>query len=1200
MTRKMRLHKLILSFALVIGMVLPGPVSHAAETTAGSAVWSADIPALLQAGDYVEGQVVVGIDCSISETAGSALAAVEDDAGTAEELTAASGISIEIIEDPTKTTEELLYLLAEDPRVVFAEPNYTVNRAGEEGQPVEDPEADESAGDPIQFVPGDEQDPQVYERIADLTDLQWSSASSDQLGDDRPDASAHVPDFGGTGSNMEGEPVIVAVIDQPVDYTNPDLAPVMYRFSEAQQQTLGCGEYGYNATWQSKGDELVFFPGGDHGTHCAGIIGAAWDGHGISGAASNVRIISIQNCIADGNTSLINNLRAFAFVKKTIEAGIDIRITSNSYGLLQYSRALDVVVRDLGERYGVVSCFAAGNDTMDIGVLMNMCVGFQDDPYVVIVGATKKGDAIADYSNFSKEFVDIAAPGTNILSTVLSDHGTYIPGAVPEDDLAYYGFEDGDPLEMQIAAADGPEGEEVTFKDEMIEKTAEGSPHFTGQYAGIVPGKPEDPAIRTLEVSLGDQREAADGPLYFGASVYTPGVDSTVRFWVKNKDTGDFETVNGSYAGYGDGYDWFTCSGKLDSNVVDLSDLKIYVEVYAFGDPAEVYIDSVGLGRSTVPYGYMSGTSMATPLVSGIAAVLSAGHGGIRGEELASLVKASVRIAPALSTLTRSSGVIDLAPDVELAPVVTSAVYQEGTLTLKGRYFGDSIGNLKLCQQTAGAEDQLLYDSAGDSGLTPDWSDREITLRIPELSGTLLATVTNSTGKSWRKPFYADQARSLYETELELDRSLKYPETLETLGDHDSSGVLTGLDGKLYHIPYSTPVERQPAAKKMWAYDTENGSWEERAALPEPLYDLSAALYRGQLVVMGMAAKESLDGVFEHPENAEPRVYRYDPSRDEWSSCSSTNVSKGQYLVNPDGKLYLVNTEGCVEYTPEGGAKAALPESNAHLSIAAGRSGEIYIYNYAEMTFGVMKKEGYTDLSDALPRFMVYEGDRLEDEYTRRGIIVPVSEGILLIGPPNDTEVNGTGSDTFLLKWGSKEFIPYEKRVSVNRLFNVSAASYRGAVYVIASSHMEPVDPFFRATAMAVNEYPGDVTQYQWMHNKKGWWIQDGSGWYPKNQWLLVNGYWYYFDEQGYMAHEEWRKGWWLGRNGAWTYEAKGSWHRNSRGWWYQDTAGWYAKNQWQKIDGKWYHFDEKGYMQTGRQWIGGRWYIFSESGALK
>ena len=261
MTRKMRLHKLILSFALVIGMVLPGPVSHAAETTAGSAVWSADIPALLQAGDYVEGQVVVGIDCSISETAGSALAAVEDDAGTAEELTEASGISIEIIEDPTKTTEELLYLLAEDRRVVFAEPNYVADSTGNEDR----------------NLPGGMPDPQVYERIADLTDLQWSSIATTQMGPDWPDSSARVPDFGGTGSNMEGEPVIVAVIDQPVDYTNPDLAPVMYRFSEAQQQTLGCGEYGYNATWQSREDELVFFPGGDHGTHCAGIIGAAWD-----------------------------------------------------------------------------------------------------------------------------------------------------------------------------------------------------------------------------------------------------------------------------------------------------------------------------------------------------------------------------------------------------------------------------------------------------------------------------------------------------------------------------------------------------------------------------------------------------------------------------------------------------------------------------------------------------------------------------------------------------------------------------------------------------------------------------------------------------------------------------------------------------------------------------------------------------------
>ena len=56
-----------------------------------------------------------------------------------------------------------------------------------------------------------------------------------------------------------------------------------------EQQLLGCDVIGYNARWDFEDGKLVYEDGADHGTHCAGIIGASWDGHGISGVASNVK-----------------------------------------------------------------------------------------------------------------------------------------------------------------------------------------------------------------------------------------------------------------------------------------------------------------------------------------------------------------------------------------------------------------------------------------------------------------------------------------------------------------------------------------------------------------------------------------------------------------------------------------------------------------------------------------------------------------------------------------------------------------------------------------------------------------------------------------------------------------------------------------------------------------------------------------------
>ena len=115
----------------------------------------------------------------------------------------------------------------------------------------------------------------------------------------------------------------------------------------------------------------------------------------------------------------------------------------------------------------------------------------------------------------------------------------------------------------------------------------------------------------------------------------------------------------------------------------------------------------------------------------------------------------------------------------------------------------------------------------------------------------------------------------------------------------------------------------------------------------------------------------------------------------------------------------------------------------------------------------------------------------------------------------------------------------------------------------------------------------------EWKKNSTGWWYEDTAGWYPKSQWQKIDGKWYYFDASGYMAANEWVDGYWLSSDGSWTYEPRGSWKLNSTGWWYEDTAGWYPKNQWQKIDGKWYYFNSDGYMASNQNI--GQWRVGSD-----
>ncbi|MCR4846066.1 MAG: peptidoglycan DD-metalloendopeptidase family protein [Eubacterium sp.] len=124
--------------------------------------------------------------------------------------------------------------------------------------------------------------------------------------------------------------------------------------------------------------------------------------------------------------------------------------------------------------------------------------------------------------------------------------------------------------------------------------------------------------------------------------------------------------------------------------------------------------------------------------------------------------------------------------------------------------------------------------------------------------------------------------------------------------------------------------------------------------------------------------------------------------------------------------------------------------------------------------------------------------------------------------------------------------------------------------------------------------YNADGTQtykgtLQWKSNSTGWWVEDTDGWYPTNSWQKIDGIWYYFKPDGYMAANEYYKGYWFNSNGSWDDKYQLSWKSNSTGWWVEDKSGWWPSSNWLKIDGYWYYFDASGYMVTS-QYVDGYW----------
>lgn len=110
-----------------------------------------------------------------------------------------------------------------------------------------------------------------------------------------------------------------------------------------------------------------------------------------------------------------------------------------------------------------------------------------------------------------------------------------------------------------------------------------------------------------------------------------------------------------------------------------------------------------------------------------------------------------------------------------------------------------------------------------------------------------------------------------------------------------------------------------------------------------------------------------------------------------------------------------------------------------------------------------------------------------------------------------------------------------------------------------------------------------------WKNNSTGWWVEDSAGWYPQSQWQKIDGVWYYFKPDGYMASAEYYGGYWFNSDGSWDDQYELSWKSNSTGWWVEDKSGWWPSSKWLKIDGSWYYFDVSGYMVTS-QYVDGYW----------
>jgi len=181
------------------------------------------------------------------------------------------------------------------------------------------------------------------------------------------------------------------------------------------------------------GNNEVEGPDAFHGTHVAGIIGAARNnGKGMNGVAGDVVELMSVRMVPDGDERDMDVANA---IRYAVDNGA--KVLNMSFGKA-FSPEKELVYEAIqyADSKGVLMFHAAGNDNKDLDYNTNYPSNFKDNEMVsltknwITVGAsTRNNDALkASFSNFGTVKVDIYAPGTEIYATVPDQKYRYLQG----------------------------------------------------------------------------------------------------------------------------------------------------------------------------------------------------------------------------------------------------------------------------------------------------------------------------------------------------------------------------------------------------------------------------------------------------------------------------------------------------------------------------------------------------------------------------------------------------------------------------------------------------------------------------------------------------------------------------------------------------------------------------------------------------